>query len=161
MGEYLEQIAEKIKQSWNVWVGAGAVVFAMMLCGLIFLFVWILTPDAVNSVTDVRAVVTRLPAPTFTPVVVVTSTPTVIEGTLDGISYGMTVEIFDTGGSGLRFRSDPGINADIQFVAKDAEVFRIEGGPVEEDGFVWWYLVSVDVNERRGWAVSSYLREVE
>ena len=62
---------------------------------------------------------------------------------------------------GLRFREEPGIDADIQFIANDREVFRIEGGPVEEDGFVWWYLVSVEVSGRRGWAVSSYLQLAE
>ena len=161
MGEYLENIMEKIKQAWNVWVGVGAVVFALVFCGLVFLFVWVLMPETIGSDAAAMAVVTRLPAPTFTPVVEMTSTPTVDENVLEGIGYGMTVEIFDTGGSGLRFRADPGIDAAIEFIAKDQEVFKVEGGPVEEDGFVWWYLVSVELSERRGWAVSSYLQAVE
>ena len=161
MGEFLNQMMKNIKQTWNAWVGVGAVLFAVVICGLAFLFVWILTPQMSNSETAIKAVVTRLPAPTFTPVAVMTSTPMVDEQILGGISFGMTVEIFDTGGSGLRFRSEPGINADIQFVANEQEVFRVEGGPVEEDGFVWWYLVSEAVSERKGWAVASYLRVKE
>ena len=161
MGEYMQQFIEKIKRTWNVWVGVGAGLFAVILCGLGFLFVWVLAPATTGSDAAAKAVVTRLPAPTFTPMMILTSTPMVDENILDGIGYGKTVEIFDTGGSGLRFRADPGIGADVQFVAKDQEVFRVEGGPVEEDGFVWWYLVSVELSDRRGWAVSSYLQRVD
>ena len=161
MGEYLRQMIEKIKQTWNVWVGLGAMLFAVVICGIVFLFVWVLTPQISSSETAIKAVITRLPAPTFTPVAEMTSTPVVDLHILDGIGFGVTVEIYDTGGTGLRFRAEPGIDADIQFVAKEEEVFRVEGGPVEEDGFVWWYLVSDAVSERRGWAVASYLQVVE
>jgi hypothetical protein len=161
MGEYLEQVIQNIKQTWNVWVGVAGMAFAVLLCGLVFLFVWVLTPATAGGDGVAKAVVTRLPAPTFTPVVERTSTPAVDGNIVDGIGFGMNVEIFDTGGSGLRFRAEPGIDGDIQFIANDREVFRVEGGPVEEDGFVWWYLVSAEVSGRRGWAVSPYLQVVE
>ncbi len=161
MNEYVEKLIGKIKQMWNAWVGVGAVLFAVLICGLIFIIVWVLTPSPTGADVAAKAVVTRLPAPTFTPVSEVTATPSVDENMLDGIGFGMMVEIFDTGGAGLRFRAEPGIDANIQFVASDQEVFRVEGGPVEEDGFVWWYLISDTVNDRRGWAVASYLQRVE
>ena len=161
MGEYFEEVITRIKQVWNVWVGVGAVLFALLLCGMFFLLVWILTPETADSGAISKAIVTRLPAPTFTPMVDMTPTPVVYEGILDGIGIGMKVEIFDTGGSGLRFRTEPGIDAAIQFVAGDQDVFRVEGGPVEEDGFVWWYLVSDAGSKRSGWAVASYLQMVE
>jgi len=161
MGEYFRNITYRFKQAWNVWVGVGAGLLAVLICGAAFLLVWVLTPTTVSSDAATRAVVTRLPAPTYTPVVAMTPTPVVDERLLDGIGLGMTVEIFDTGGAGLRFRAEPGIDANIQFIAADQEMFRIEGGPVEEDGFVWWYLVSDAVRERSGWAVASYLQVVE
>lgn len=161
MGEYVEQVIQKIRETWNVWVGVAGAAFAVLLCGLLFLFLWVLAPAAINTDGAAKAVVTRLPAPTFTPVVEMTSTPAVDEWTVDGIAYGVNVEIFDTGGSGLRFRAEPGIDGDIQFIANDREAFQVEGGPVEEDGFVWWYLVSTEASSRSGWAVSSYLQVVE
>ncbi|MCD4673053.1 MAG: hypothetical protein K8R77_10350 [Anaerolineaceae bacterium] len=158
MHENIERIFLKVKQTWNVWVGLGALLFAGLLCTLLFLFIWVLTPKNTISGVTSNALVTRLPAPTYTPVVPMTATPTVDGSALDGILFGLEVEIYDTGGAGLRFRSEPGIGADVQFIASDQEVFKVEGGPVEEDGFVWWYLMSTQVSDRRGWAVSTYLR---
>jgi len=161
MNEFLTQTIQRIKRLWNVWVGIAGGVFAIAVCGLVFLLVWVLTPEAETENSVLHAVVTRLPAPTRTPVVEVTPTPALDENVIDGIGFGMRVEIFDTGGSGLRFRAEPGIDAEIEFIASDGELFLVEGGPVEEDGFLWWFLVSADVNSRRGWAVSPYLRTVE
>ena len=152
---------EKIRQAWNVWVGVAGVAFAIVTCGLVFLLVWLLTPETAAANPPAKAVVTLLPAPTFTPVVEMTSTPASDENVIDGIGFGMQVEIFDTGGSGLRFRAAPGIDADIEFIAVDGELFQVEGGPVEEDGFLWWFLVSTEISSRRGWAVSPYLRAAE
>lgn len=151
----------RLKRGWSVWVGLAGMAVAGVLCGGAFLLVWLFTPGAAPPMAGGQAVITRLPAPTYTPVVVVTATPTPEDTGVDGIRQGSEVEIYDTGGSGLRFRSEPDIGAEIQFIAAEQEVFRVESGPVEEDGFVWWYLVSGQIPERRGWAVSTYLRLIE
>lgn len=148
----------RLRDRWNLWVGLGAVVFSGVICLALFLFVWLLAPGDSSSGVPDRAVVTRLPAPTYTAVVQATATVPVLETEPDGIMVGMEVEVFGTGGSGLRFRVEPGVNSEIKFIAPDQGVYLVDGGPVEEDGFVWWFLVSPQVGDRRGWAVSNYLR---
>ena len=61
MGEFFEQISQRIRQTWNVWVGVAGAVFAVLLCGLVVLFVWVLTPEAEGANASAKAVVTRLP----------------------------------------------------------------------------------------------------
>ena len=154
LGNYLRQFRGR----WNIWIGLGAILFSSAICLVLFLFVWLAVPLGAAAEIPARAVVTRLPAPTYTAVIQVLPTAPVVETEPDGISIGMEVEVFGTGGSGLRFRSEPGVNSKILFIGPDQGVYLVDGGPVEEDGFVWWFLVSSQLADRRGWAVSNYLR---
>lgn len=77
------------------------------------------------------------------------------------ISVGAYVQITGTAGAGLRFRETPGLEAPVLLLGAEAEVFRVEEGPQEVDGYVWWYLVGPYDDTRRGWAVANYLEKVQ
>ncbi len=74
---------------------------------------------------------------------------------------GAYVQITGTAGAGLRFRETPGLQAPVLLLGAEAEVFRVEEGPQEADGYVWWYLVGPYDETRRGWAVANYLETVQ
>ena len=74
-----------------------------------------------------------------------------------GIALGNYVQITGTEGQGLRIRSEPGLNGESVFLGFDSEVFIIQDGPRESDGFIWWYLVAPYDETRVGWAASDFL----
>ncbi len=107
------------------------------------------------------AAMTVLVAPS--PTAVVSQTPVGGNGgviVVDGISIGSYVQISGTDGAGLRIRSSPGTDNDVHFIALDEEVFEVDDGPVEKDGYTWWHLVASYDENRSGWAVSSFLKFV-
>lgn len=67
------------------------------------------------------------------------------------------VQITGTGGDGLRFRNSASLNGQVKFIASEAEIFIVKDGPVDADGYIWWYLVGPFDEARNGWAVSNYL----
>ena len=74
------------------------------------------------------------------------------------IGVGSSVQIYGTEGSGLNIRSEAGgLGSEVLFVALDSEVFTVEAGPIVEDDFTWWYLVTPLDEDRAGWAASNYL----
>jgi hypothetical protein len=79
---------------------------------------------------------------------------------VDGISIGSYVQISGTDGAGLRIRSLPGTDNEMHFIAMDEEVFEVDDGPVEKDGYTWWHLVASYDENRNGWAASSFLKFV-
>lgn len=78
-----------------------------------------------------------------------------------GIQVGSFVQIYGTGGSGLNVRSDPGTDSKAMFLAADAEVFEVKGGPTEAGGYVWWLLTAPYDQTRQGWAAENYLHLIE
>jgi hypothetical protein len=60
----------------------------------------------------------------------------------------------------LRIRSDPGLTGEPVFLGFDSEVFIVEDGPREVDGYVWWYLVAPYDDTRAGWAAADFLSYV-
>lgn len=74
---------------------------------------------------------------------------------------GQLVIVAGTGGDGLRFRTQPGLSGTISFLAYENEVFRVEGGPQEQDGYVWWFLINPYDNSKSGWAAAVFLRPIE
>jgi len=113
------------------------------------------------------AVVTVLPA--FTPTAIPGSptpdsgeanlTPTV-PAAPGNLSLGAVVQITDTGGKGLNLRSSPGLNSSVLYLGLEAEVFEIRDGPVEADGFTWWYLAGFYDETRNGWGAANFLEVV-
>ncbi len=69
------------------------------------------------------------------------------------------VEVVGTGGEGLRLRNAPAINADVNLLAYDNEVFQIRQGPQDADGHTWYELISPSDSTRKGWAVADFLQE--
>jgi len=111
---------------------------------------------------DIRALMTVIPAPsgtplpTFTPTIdphAPTPTPTPAPGQ---ITIGSYIQIKGTEGQGLRIRSAPGLNGNPLFMGFDAEVFVVNDGPRQADGYTWYYLVAPYDTTRAGWAASDF-----
>jgi len=77
------------------------------------------------------------------------------------ITLGAHVQVTGTSGDGLRLRAEPSIGSQVRLLGSEAEVFRVDDGPLTVDGFIWWYLVGPFDENRRGWAVSNYLKVVQ
>jgi hypothetical protein len=96
--------------------------------------------------------------PTVTPIPTLTATSAVPPPPQPGIiAIGSYVQVSGTGTDGLRLREEPGLGGKILFVGMESEVFRVDDGPRDADGYTWWYLVAPFDENRRGWAVSNYL----
>ncbi len=116
----------------------------------------------------VTAALTVIPAPTKAPPTPTTvpETPTPMPGVPPApaqgdLGVGSFVEIVGTEGAGLRMRVAPGLNQTPEFVGLENEIFKIEAGPEEADGYSWWFLVAPFEPDRSGWAVSNYLQPVQ
>lgn len=141
-----------------------AAVFLAILLLLITLLLINLTRPAPAPVGLVTAAVTVIPAPTQT---LVPATPTEIAPTLPAdvpagppegaFQIGAYVSVSGTGGDGLRLRSAPGLDAQPRYLGLEGEIFRIEDGPRQADGYTWWLLVTPTDANRQGWAVANYL----
>jgi hypothetical protein len=77
------------------------------------------------------------------------------------IAVGDHIQISGTGGDGLRLRINPGLNNQIMFIGTEGEIFMVNDGPREADGYNWWYLISIDDETVKGWGVSEYMEEIE
>lgn len=133
--------------------------FVSLILLIYFFVLAVVLSSPKNQSQMPTSVMVILPAPTNTPVP--TATPagqnngTVIDPS--GITLGMYVQITGTSGSGLNIRSGAGVNYSPNFLANDAEVFLVKEGPIQADGFYWWYLVAPYDEKRNGWAASQYL----
>jgi len=78
------------------------------------------------------------------------------------VAVGAYVQVVGTGDAGfLNLRSEPSTDSAINYLAIENEVFQIQAGPTDANGFVWWYLVDPATNTRFGWAVQNYLQVVQ
>ncbi len=140
----------------------GALGLAVFL--LFITFVWILlnTPERPQPGTF-SAELTIIPAPTSTPTTQPTATPdpnitpTPIPGQ---VMVGSYVQVAQTDGQGLRIRANPGLQGEFLFLALDSEMFIVQEGPVELDGYTWWLLTAPYDEQRVGWAASSFLEYI-
>jgi hypothetical protein len=149
---------------WRVAVGAILVGIILSCLGLIVLS---LSRQRRADVVLSTAVLKILPAPSLTPQVTgvqggAEGTQTIPPSPVPGaISINAYVQVSDTGGAGLRLRTEPGLNGSVQLVASEAEVFIVKDGPRDSDGYTWWYLVGPFDQSRTGWAVANYLIVVQ
>ncbi len=125
--------------------------------------------DAQNDLYP-TAIVEVIPAPTLTPSLEPTLTPVAQQSSIDSpyespfgeqIFIGESVQIYGTQGDGLRLRASPGLDGKILFLAFEGEIFRVEDGPEEASGYIWWYLVAPYDENIYGWAVQNYLKIVK
>ena len=152
----------------NLRVIGGAVVFACFLL-LASTLALLLTRRPRGQPAPATAILTviALDTPTGTPAAVGSGTPgpgaeTQLPTPLPGvISRGAFVQIVGTGGDGLRLRDQAGLDGKVVILGSESEVFRIEDGPKDADGFTWWFLVGPFNSNRRGWAVTNYLQVVQ
>jgi len=154
---------------WKVffsrWVILGGVLFGLILSG-VFLALLLLLRGSQPAQGAVTAIINITPLPTETPKALPTATatpaatlpPTPLPGV---ISVGAYVQISGTGTDGLRLRETPGLDGRVRFVGIEAEVFLVQDGPREADGYTWWLLVAPYDENVRGWAVANYLAVIQ
>ena len=93
-----------------------------------------------------------------TSLLIITPTSTLpAQAEINGVTIQKFVKIEGTGGVGLRIRRNPGVDAEIVFLANESEVFTVIGGPEEKDGILWWQLTTPYDDSRSGWASADYL----
>jgi hypothetical protein len=135
------------------------------LLGLVYLFI-LLNGMAYQQSTQFtpRAVLTIMPGPAIntpdlglllssTP----TSTPDQASAGLTQVTTGAFVQITGTGVNGLRIRTSPGTATEVIFIAGEFEIFKVIGGPIDQDGHTWWQLTAPYDQSRQGWAAADYL----
>ena len=150
------------------WIIFGALGFGTaLLIATLLLLNWTRSPQASDDTQLAEITVISLPTttpiiPTSTPTEVVTPEATGLPLPPPGdISVGAFVQVTGTGGDGLRLRAGPGLDRDVRLLGLEAEVFLVQDGPQQADGFTWWNLEGPFDESRRGWAVANYLRVVQ
>ena len=148
-----------VRELVNKWVILGALAFAGLLLLITAVAIGLTSARRNSEVGFVPANVTVIPAPTGTSGAPPTPTidPFASPTSPTGIAIGNYVQITGTEGQGLRIRAEPGLGGEFQFLAFDSEVFVIQDGPREVDGYVWWYLVAPYDESRVGWAAADFL----
>lgn len=76
-----------------------------------------------------------------------------------GIYNGATVEVFNTGGTGLNVRTEPSADAEIITQFLDGTVLTVIGDSISSGDFIWWPVVSSEGIE--GYVVQDYLSLIE
>lgn len=156
-----------VKSNW-LWAGLGVLLGAITLLVLIVLGYFTRQARAVTSPsTPILVLIAAptasitIPTPTDTVEPAYTPTPTLPPEADGSLSQGRLVEVFGTEGDGLRLRENTGLDSKIVSLAVESEVFELREGPVEKDGYEWWFLVNPYNLEKTGWAVSRYLRAID
>ena len=94
----------------------------------------------------------------YNPTVTVTSPAAANVNETPGIIHiGSFVKITGTEGDGLRIRSGPGMSNMQKFYGQEGEIFEVKDGPVSQDGYTWWYIISAKDQTRVGWAAGNFL----
>jgi hypothetical protein len=141
----------------NLKVLAGALVTAsfLVICSLTGLWITRPGPSAAGAATAVFNVISA-PSDTQIPMTTtLTNEPGALPSTpppppAGEIGIGAYVQVSGTAGTGLRLRSEAGLNSNVLLLAAEAEVFRIQDGPRDVDGYTWWYLVGPCSQTRTG-----------
>jgi hypothetical protein len=144
---------------FNKWVILGALLLAGFLILITAISIGLTAASPSSNVGFAPADLTVIPAPTGTSSAPPTPTidPFASPTSPSGIAIGNYVQISGTEGQGLRIRSQPGLDGAFQFLAFDSEVFVVQDGPRQVDGYVWWYLLAPYDETRVGWAAADFL----
>ncbi len=151
-----------VRDILNRWVILGALVFAGLLTLITAIAIGLTASPQTSEVGFAPADLTVIPAPTGTSGAPPTPTidPFATATSPAGVAIGNYVQITGTEGQGLRIRAEPGLGGEFQFLAYDSEVFVVQDGPREVDGYVWWYLSAPYDETRVGWAAADFLSYV-
>ncbi len=144
----------------------ASLILGVVLTASVLGLLWFSRPSAISA-GDSTAVLNVIRVPTSTPTMVIL-TPVMLESTTpepqnqvpELIVIGVNVEVQGTGGAGLRIRQSPGLSQRVMFLANENEGFLVNDGPIEMDGYTWWYLVSPSDATRVGWGVADYIKVV-
>lgn len=164
-------VAPRDSAGYIPWWLLAVVAGAFLLAAAVLLLIALATRTAdqplptatVSLVTAAPAGLTATPTPGAPPPspVVEPPTATVPPPPPGEVRVGATVQVTGTGSDGfLNLRSEPSLQAAVNYLALEREVFQVQAGPSEADGFVWWYLVDPASGTRFGWAVQNYLQVV-
>lgn len=150
------------RQLFNKWVILGALLLTGFLLLITAISIGLTASHQSSEVGFAPADVTMIPASTSTSSAPPTPTidPFASPTSPAGIAVGNYVQITGTEGQGLRIRKAPGLDGEFEFLAYDSEVFTIQDGPRDVDGYVWWYLVAPYDDTRVGWAAADFLTYV-
>jgi hypothetical protein len=157
-----------IKVSALGWILLGAIVLGGFLYIGFIVYISTLRPSNPGGYVFSTAVITLIPAPSLTPVILSptadhpSTTPTSqVPVPTGGIAVGMYVKITGTNGNGLNLRTEPGTGSPIRFLGMDDEVFQVKDGPKQVDNLIWWYLQAPYDSTRNGWAAANYLTVIQ
>lgn len=144
-------------KSWIVALILGGGLFAILIILINF------TRPPRTPVGVVTAALTVIPAsretatpaaPALIPTEIAAATATLEPGIM---GIGAFVQVSGTDGDGLRLRQGAGLEYEMQFLGLDGELFLIAAGPVEVDGYTWWFVVGSYDETRQGWAAANFL----
>lgn len=152
----------------NLKVLIGGVLVSVCLLAVLVAFLFSTRNERLADASS-TAVLYVIAAPSATPPLPIASaTPSpaptsAVPGSSTGgiLAVGAYVQITGTGGDGLRLRADPGLEGTVRFLAIDGEVFQVQDGPREVDGYSWWSLQAPYDPNVQGWAVADYLVVVQ
>ncbi len=151
-----------MKRNWLPLI-LGFIISLLIILAVFLILIFLPKNQSTNQEL---AIITIIPAPTSTPMVnltiVPTPTPEITERASSTYKFqvGDFAQIIGTSGDGLRLRSGPSRSESVNFIGLDSEVFEVIDGPVEADGFTWWYLEAPYDKTRNGWSVDEYLQLV-
>lgn len=156
-----------IKKIFNFKVILASLLLAGFLLFATFIIFWFSSAPNNDPSGAPVSVFTMIPASTSTPRFItpsslpVSPTPPPTSSPLPGtIALNTYVQITGTDGDGLRLRVSPALSSDPLFLGFDSEVFLVTDGPIQADGYTWWYLTAPYDQTRSGWAVVNYLSYV-
>lgn len=113
--------------------------------------------STVISTPTLQSPPTTAPTETISPV-----EPSPLPPPAGSIQVGELVQVTGTGSDGiLNLRAEPSTSSPVNYLAIEREVFQVQAGPQDGDGFTWWYLVDPATNTKSGWAVQNYLQVVQ
>jgi hypothetical protein len=153
--------------SARVMTVAGLAGLLLVCASLVY--IWVLRPG-VPAAPEVplSAALTIIPGPSSTlaplPATLTPAPPTPFPTPTPRpgqVRVGSYVQIENTGGEGLRIRTEPGLETKVIFSGFDSEVFLVTDGPQQADGYTWWHLTASYDQARSGWAVQDYLTVIE